>query len=53
MSHSDLDDKPLNETISLIESREMAVRAMSARVSDHVSVAAAAGQKRDAGRLKV
>ena len=45
LSYSDLDDKTLNDTISLIESKEMAVRAMSAKVNDHLSLAAATGYK--------
>ena len=44
LSYSDIDVKSLNDTITLIESKEMAVRAMSAKVSDF-SVSAATDSK--------
>ena len=40
LSHSDIDAKSLNDTVSLIEGKEMAVRAMSAKVSEHLSAVA-------------
>ena len=49
LSYSNLDDKTFNDTISLIESKEMAVRAMSAKVNDHLLLAAATGYKQSSG----
>ena len=44
LSYSDLDNKTLNDTISLIDCKEMAVRAMSAKIND-LTLAAATGYK--------
>ena len=43
LGHSDLDAKSLNDTITLIESKEMAERAISARVGDQLSLVSASG----------
>ena len=46
LSNSDLDDKTLNATISLIETNEMATRAMMSTVSSSSTLAANSGYRK-------
>ena len=46
LSYTDLDSRSLNDTIALVESKEMAVRAMTSKVGSENSVAAASNSQK-------